>query len=116
MHIEKLNIAGMMLDFRSAKNISKLIEKSENLYDINLRDCGLRGESKKCINLGMKMIIEALGKNLHLTYFNISWNSLFFTDNEVSISLAQTIQLHACLIHLDLSSTQLGREELFFLM
>ena len=46
MHIQKLNIAGMTLDFLSARNISKLIEKSENLYDINLRDCGLRGESK----------------------------------------------------------------------
>ncbi len=71
MHIEKLNISGMMLDFLSARNIAKMIEKSELLYDINLRDCGLRGER-------MKLIIDALGKNLHLTYFNVSWNSLYF--------------------------------------
>ena len=59
-------------------------------------------------------MIDALNRNINIRTFNFSHNDLTSASYEFSIKVAAVITRHPSLQHLDITNTNLKREELMF--
>eukprot|EP00347_Sterkiella_histriomuscorum_P011119 403373687 len=103
-----LDLSNNNLDAISCKHLGYLIRTTSNLQDINLSYCGIRGHSAR-------MIVNSLLLNQTIKYINLCWNSFASSDYEFGSKLARIIQVHQNLIHVDLTCTQLKREETMYI-
>ena len=103
-----LDLSGNNLDAISCKHLGFLIRTSQNLYDLNLSYCGIRGHSSR-------VILNSLLYNQSIKHLNLCWNSFASSDYEFGSKLARIIQIHGSLLHLDLTCTQLKREETMYI-
>ena len=60
-------------------------------------------------------MIDALNRNTCIRNFNFSHNDLNSQSYEFSIKVASIISRHPCLMHLDISNTNLKKEEIMFI-
>jgi hypothetical protein len=59
-----------------------------------------------------KSFLTYLRRDTKLRYLDYSWNSLASADNEVAYMLGAILRAQSCLVHLNLSNTQLDEEGL----
>ena len=64
---------------------------------------------------GSRYLIDALNRNTCIRNFNFSHNDLNSQSNEFAIKVASIISRHPCLMHLDISNTNLKKEEIMFI-
>jgi len=62
-----------------------------------------------------RSIIWGINKNYGLVYFNFHSNMLFSKHYEYSILMAKIITRHQSIMHIDISSTGLKKEEVLFI-
>jgi hypothetical protein len=81
---------------------------SYSLRDVDIAHCRISYQ-------GTRYIIDALNRNTYIRQFNFAFNDLTSSAYEFSIKLASIITRHPSLMHLDLSKTNLKREEVLFI-
>ena len=64
---------------------------------------------------GTRYLIDALNRNTCIRNFNFSHNDLNSQSYEFSIKVASMLTRHPCLMHLDITNTNLKREEIMFI-
>ena len=85
-----------------------LTHHTSPLRSLNLAACKIGYQ-------GTRIIINALGNNLCLRMFNFAGNDLSSGTSEFAIKIGALIARHPHLMHMDLSSTGLEREEVLFI-
>lgn len=103
-----LNLAGCQMTQKSCKKLSTLIVKVESLRTLDVSHCKINYQ-------GTRYIIDALNRNKCINNFMFSGNDLSSQSNEFSIKVASMITRHPCLMHIDISNTNLKREEILFI-
>lgn len=84
------------------------ITNSYSLRDIDIAHCRISYQ-------GTRSIIDALNRNTMIRSFNFAFNDLTSSAYEFSIKIASIITRHPSLMHLDISKTNLKREEVLFI-
>ena len=64
---------------------------------------------------GSRYLIDALNRNTSIRNFNFSHNDLTSEIFEFSIKIASIITRHPSLLHIDITSTNLKKEEIIFI-
>ncbi|CDW72567.1 UNKNOWN [Stylonychia lemnae] len=103
-----LDLSHNNLDAISTKYIGYLVRTTQNLQHLNLSYCAIRGHSAR-------ILLNSLLLNQTIKYLNLCWNSFSSSDYEFASKLARIIQVHQNLIHVDITCTQLKREECMFI-
>ena len=107
-HLTNLNIAGCALTGGSCRNLSLFMMKCFTLRLIDVSHCKISYQ-------GTRYIIDALNRNTCIRNFNFSHNDLNSSSYEFSIKIASIITRHPCITHLDITNTNLKREEIMFI-
>ena len=85
-----------------------IIFHGQNIRDLNLARCSISQQ-------GTRYIINALNRNTSIRFFNFAFNDLSTTNFEFSIKLGAVITRHANMMHVNVTTTGLKREEVLFL-
>ena len=107
-YLHHIDLSNTIMNFLACKMLGNLIKISHRLQNLNLSNCALRGTSAR-------EIVNALLFNQSLKFLNLSVNSLASKDYELGSKLARVIQVHQSLVHLDLTSVQIKREEAMYI-
>ena len=106
--LSSLNLAGCCFSTNSCRAVANyMIYHTSILRDLNLAYC-------KISNQGSRYIVNALNRNNSIRYFNFSHNELHSSKFEFAIKMGAILTRHPNLMHVDLSSTGLNREEVLF--
>lgn len=92
----------------TTRHLSLLIVNCSSLRNLDLSHC-------KIIYQGSRYIIDALNRNVCIRNFNFSHNDLTSSTFEFSIKIASIITRHPSLMHVDITNTNLRREEIIFI-
>lgn len=103
-----LNIAGCALTQHSCRQLSLFIFKCYALRHLDVSHCRIAFQ-------GTRYIIDALNRNTCIRNFNFAYNNLSSFTFEFSIKMASILTRHPCLLHLDITNTNLKREEIMFI-
>ena len=104
-----LNIAGCGVSQHTCRQLNSwIIGCFSSLKILDLSHCRINFQ-------GTRYIIDAMNRNATVRYFNFSHNDLASATYEFSIKVASMITRHQCLQHLDISNTNLKREEVLFI-
>ena len=106
--IKHLNIAGCSLTHSSCRLLSEFMINCYTLSDMDVSHCRINYQ-------GSRYLIEALSRNITMRKFNFSHNELKSSTFEFSIKIAAIITRHPSLMHLDITNTNLCREEIIFI-
>lgn len=106
-YLHHLDLSNTVMNFTACKLLANLVRSTQRLEDLNLSNCTLRATSAR-------ELADALLFNQSLKFLNLSLNSFASKDYELSSKLARLVQVHGSLVHLDLSSVQLRREEAMY--
>lgn len=106
--IKYLNIAGCSLTHSSCRQLSQFMVNCYTLSHLDVSHCRINYQ-------GSRYLIEALNRNITIRNFNFSHNDLTSSTFEFSIKVAAVITRHPCLMHLDITNTNLKREEIIFI-
>lgn len=107
-HLTSLNIAGCMLSQGSCRQLSLFVFMCFTLRMLDVSHCRISYQ-------GSRYLIDALNRNTCIRNFNFSHNDLNSQSYEFSIKVASMITRHPCLMHLDITNTNLKREEIMFI-
>ena len=102
-----LNIAGCSLTQSSCREISKFMMTCPTIRSLDVSHCRISYQ-------GSRYFIEALNRNQSIRNFNFSHNDLTSSKFEFSILIAAIITRHPSLQHIDITNTNLKREEIMF--
>ena len=103
-----LNIAGCALSSGSCRELSIFIFKCFTLRHLDVSHC-------KITYQGTRYIIDALNRNTCIRNFNFAHNNLSSESYEFSVKISSILTRHPCLLHLDITNTNLKREEVMFI-
>ena len=103
-----LNIAGCALSQSSCRQLSLFIFKCFALRHLDVSHCRVTYQ-------GTRYIVDALNRNTCIRNFNFAHNNLNSPSYEFSIKISSILTRHPCLLHLDISNTNLKREEVMFI-
>ena len=103
-----LNIAGCQLSHGSCRKLSTFMLASYTLSYLDVSHCRINFQ-------GTRYIIDALNRNITIRNFNFSHNDLTSESFEFSIRVASIITRHPSLMHIDITNTNLKREEVIFI-
>lgn len=103
-----INFSGNNFSVNTCRILGNFITNSYSLRDIDIAHCRISYQ-------GTRYIIDALNRNTMIRQFNFAFNDLTSSAYEFSIKLASIITRHPSLMHLDLSKTNLKREEVLFI-
>ena len=107
-NLVSLNIAGCALSQASCRQLSVFVHKGFSLRVLDVSHCRIRYQ-------GTRYLIDALNRNTCIRNFNFSHNDLNSQSYEFSIKVASMLTRHPCLMHLDITNTNLKREEVMFI-
>lgn len=107
-YLHNLDLSNTVMNFLSSKILANLIRTSHRLQNLNLSNCTLR-------NTSAREVANALLFNQSIKFLNLSLNSFASRDYDLSAKLARVIQVHPNLVHLDLTSIQVRREEAMYI-
>ena len=62
-----------------------------------------------------RYLIDAMNRNLCVRYINLSYNDLSSEAHEFAIKIASMVTRHPTMMHLNVSHTNLKREEVLFI-
>lgn len=88
--------------------LSQFITTSYTLSHLDVSHCRISFQ-------GSRYMIDALNRNITIRNFNFSHNDLTSESFEFSIKVASIITRHPSLMHLDITNTNLKREEIIFI-
>lgn len=103
-----LNIAGCQLTHAACRSLANFMLYQPNLRTLDVSHCKINFQ-------GSRYLIDALVRNQNIRSFNFSHNDLSSENYEFSIKVASVITRHPSLMHLDITNTNLKREELMFI-
>lgn len=106
--LTSLNIAGCQLTQGSCRQLRDFILVCPTLRLLDVSHCRINYQSTR-------YIIDALNRNNCVRTFNFSHNDLTSATFEFSIKVASIITRHPGLMHIDITNTNLKREELLFI-
>ena len=106
--LTSLNIAGCQLSQGSCRQLRDFILICPTLRLLDVSHCRINYQSTR-------YLIDALNRNKCIRTFNFSHNDLTSASFEFSIKVASIITRHPSLMHLDITNTNLKREELLFI-
>jgi len=103
-----INFSGNNFSVNTCRILGNFMTTSYSLRDVDIAHCRISYQ-------GTRSIIDALNRNTYIRQFNFAFNDLTSAAYEFSIKLASIITRHPSLMHLDLSKTNLKREEVLFI-
>ena len=103
-----INIAGVSLNLRACGVLSNLIIYSMAIRELDISHCKMSWQSTR-------YIIDAMNRNLCVRYINFSYNDLSSECYEFAIKIASMVTRHPTLMHMNVSHTNLKREEVLFI-
>lgn len=103
-----LNIAGCQLTQGSCRLLRDFMIACPSLRTLDVSHCRINYQSTR-------YIIDALNRNTCIRTFNFSHNDLTSATFEFSIKVASIITRHSSLMHIDITNTNLKREEILFI-
>ena len=106
--LTSLNIGGCTMTQAYCRYLSEFILKCPVLHTLDLAHCRISYQ-------GSRYVIDALNRNNSIRTFNFSHNDMTSATYEFSIKIASIITRHKSLMHLDITNTNLKREELLFI-
>ena len=107
-NMRSLNLAGCPMSHSSARLISQFVLINFTLSHLDISHCKINYQ-------GSRYIIDALNRNTTIRNFNFSHNDLTSEKFEFAIKIASIITRHPLLMHLDITNTNLKREEIIFI-
>ena len=107
-NLTSLNIAGCSLTQASCQQLARFVFKCFSLRLLDVSHCRISYQ-------GTRYLIDALNRNTCIRNFNFSHNDLNSSSYEFSIKVAAVLTRHPCLMHLDITNTNLKREEIMFI-
>lgn len=107
-YLHHLDLSNNGLSYMATKLLGNLIKVTTRLEHLNMANCNLRNSSAR-------EIANALFFNQTIKFLNLSFNCFASKDYELASKLARVIQIHNSLVHLDITSVQLKREESMYI-
>ena len=107
-YLSSLNIAGCALSQASCRQLSIFVFKCFTLRLLDVSHCRISYQ-------GTRYLVDALNRNTCIRNFNFSHNDLNSQSYEFSIKIASMLTRHPMLMHLDITNTNLKREEIMFI-
>lgn len=107
-YLQHLDLSNTVMNLLACKMLANFIRSTQRLQNLNVSNCALRGTSAR-------EIVNSLLFNQSLKFLNLSMNSLASKDYDLGSKIARMIQIHQALVHLDLTSIQVKREEAMYM-
>jgi len=105
--LREINLSGNPLSNHACKSIQDMLINKDHLKDLDISNCKIQMQATRSI-------IWGINKNYGLVNFNFASNMLFSKHYEYSILMAKIITRHQSIMHIDISSTGLKKEEVLF--
>ena len=105
--LKSLDLSGNGMNQQICRILNNFIIHSIQLRQLNLSHCKLTHQSTR-------YIIDAMNRNTTIRNFNFSHNDLSSASFEYSVKIASMIARHPTLSHMNITGTNLKREEILF--
>jgi hypothetical protein len=107
--LSELNLSGCQLSLKATRIIGNyIVFYGRTIRELNISHC-------RITNQGTRYIVDALNRNTSIRFFNFAGNNLASSLYEYSIKLGAIITRHPNMMHMDLTATQIKREEILFI-